>query len=226
MAPLIEVKNLAKTYVTGKGITTDALRGVNMTVIAGEFLAIAGPSGSGKSSLLNIMSMLDAPTSGEIIYEGTNITTFNAAQLTDFRLRHIGFVFQAYNLINTLTAQENVEFPLLLQGVPHGQRRVRAAAILKEVGLERYVKRFPNEMSGGQQQRVAVARSIVTLPRVIMADEPTANLDSATAAQLITLMRHLNAQQGITFIFSTHDPMVMEKATRLVHLKDGEIQHG
>ncbi len=221
---LIQVNNLTKTYKTSGGITTPALNDVSFTIERGEFTAIAGPSGSGKSSLLNILSALDAPSSGEVIFNEENLSTLNEKQLSYFRLHTIGFIFQAYNLINTLTAIENVEYPLLLQNISAKQRRLRAIDILEQVGLGDYLTRFPNQLSGGQQQRVAVARSIVTKPKVIMADEPTANLDSKTSASLIELMLKLNEEHTTTFIFSTHDKDIMDRAKRLILLKDGQIQ--
>ena len=220
---IIEVQNLRKTYTIGKGIQTEALRGVDLAIEPGEFLAIAGPSGSGKSSLLNIIGGLDTPTSGAVMHSGEDITGRPIRDLAGFRLRHIGFVFQAYNLINTLTALENVEYIMLLQGREAGERRRQAEQVLTRVGLGDYLRRFPYEMSGGQQQRVAVARAIAAEPGVILADEPTANLDSKTARALLELMLELNQEKGITFVFSTHDQMIMEMARRLVILKDGVI---
>ncbi len=221
---LIKTINLKKTYITGKDITTDALKGITLEIDTKEFLAIAGPSGSGKTSLLNILSALDMPTSGKVLFENKDITEKDINQLADFRLNKIGFVFQSYNLINTLTAFENVEYIMLLQGRPTAERKDKAEAILKRVGLGNYLNRFPNEMSGGQQQRVAVARAIAAEPKVIIADEPTANLDSKTAGLLMDLMLELNEEKGITFIFSTHDPMIMKKAKRIIKLKDGLIE--
>ncbi len=221
---LIKTIDLKKTYITGKDITTDALKGINLRIEIGEFLAIAGPSGSGKTSLLNILSALDMPTSGKVLFENEDIAEKDINQLADFRLNKIGFVFQSYNLINTLTAFENVEYIMLLQGKSPAERKYRAERILRRVGLGDYINRFPNEMSGGQQQRVAVARAIAAEPKVIIADEPTANLDSTTAGLLMDLMLELNEEKGITFIFSTHDPMIMEKAKRIIRLKDGLIE--
>ena len=220
---LIEVQNLRKTYTFGRGVLTEALRGVDLSIESGEFLAIAGPSGSGKSSLLNIMGGLDTPSSGAVIHNGEDITGRPIRDLAGFRLRHIGFVFQAYNLINTLTALENVEYIMLLQGRDARARRQQATQVLARVGLADYLHRFPYEMSGGQQQRVAVARAMAAEPAVILADEPTANLDSKTAESLLGLMLELNQEKGMTFIFSTHDQMIMRMARRLVLLKDGVI---
>jgi putative ABC transport system ATP-binding protein len=221
--PLIEAKNLSKTYVTGKNIETPALKGVDVSIFEKDFLALAGPSGSGKSSLLHILGGLDNPTNGTVNFNGHELTKLSQAQLSFLRLKYIGFVFQAYNLINTLTALENVEFIMLLQGVKKEIRRRKSEELLHRVGLKDYTHRFPSEMSGGQQQRVAVARAIAPHPKIVFADEPTANLDSQTAESLIHLMQELNEEHGITFIFSTHDQMIMEKAKRLIRMKDGQI---
>ncbi len=220
---LIETIQLKKTYTTGDNVLTDALRGVSLQIAEGEFLAIAGPSGSGKSSLLNLMGALDTPTAGTVLLDNQNISEINSQDLAAFRLHHIGFIFQAYNLINTLTAVENVEYVMLLQGVDQRTRESRSEAILDRVGLADYMNRFPHEMSGGQQQRIAVARAMAAEPRVVLADEPTANLDSKTAQELLDLMAELNREKGITFVFSTHDRLIMERAQRLITLKDGVI---
>ncbi len=220
---LIRVENLSKTYITGKNIETPALRDINLTIDDRDFVALAGTSGSGKTTLLNLLGSLDKPSSGSIFYEQQNIAQLNEQQVADFRLNQVGFIFQAYNLINTLTALENVEYIMLLQGVPAAERLDRSRDILKRVGIEKYINNFPNQMSGGQQQRVAVARAIVARPKVILADEPTANLDSRTAENLLDLMLELNQERQTTFVFSTHDPMVMDKVKRIVKLKDGEI---
>lgn len=219
---IIEVKSLTKVYGSD-GAETHALRGVDFNVEAGEFTAVAGPSGSGKTTLLNIIGGLDKPTSGSVKLDGKLITEMSASELSELRLRNIGFVFQAYNLVPVLTAIENVEFVMLLRKVPVEERRCRAREMLEEVGLADYINRRPNLMSGGQQQRVAVARAMVGRPRIILADEPTANLDSETGASLLNLMRRLNEKMGITFLFSTHDSMVMEYSRRLVKLADGRI---
>jgi len=219
---IIEVKSLTKVYGSD-GVETHALRGIDLNVEAGEFTAIAGPSGSGKTTLLNIIGGLDKPTSGSVKLGGKVITEMGASELSELRLHNIGFVFQAYNLVPVLTALENVEFVMLLQKIPAEERRRRARGMLEEVGLADYIDRRPNQMSGGQQQRVAVARAMVSRPRIILADEPTANLDSETGASLLDLMRGLNEKMGVTFIFSTHDSMVMEYSRRLVRLADGRI---
>lgn len=221
--PLLEAKNLKKTYITGKNIETPALKGVSISVEKGDFLALAGPSGSGKSTLLHLLGALDSPTEGNVLFDDLDLTYLNTAQLAGLRLSSIGFVFQAYNLINTLTAVENVEYIMLLQGIEKAERRKRAEETLNRVGLSAYLNRFPNEMSGGQQQRVAVARAIAPRPKVIFADEPTANLDSATAASLIDLLRDLNNEHSVTIVVSTHDTMVMEKVKHVVRMKDGMI---
>jgi putative ABC transport system ATP-binding protein len=220
--PIVQTYDVHKSYTIGS-VTTEALRGVDLTIGDGEFTAIAGPSGSGKSTLLNLIGCLDTPTSGSVEVEGDDVTQMSSGQLSELRRNKVGFVFQAYNLIPVLTALENVEFVMLLQGVSDKERHDRAVGILETVGLGEYIDRRPVEMSGGQQQRVAVARAIVAEPALILADEPTANLDSATGGALLDTMRELNEEKGITFIFSTHDSMVMERASRLVHLRDGRI---
>ena len=220
---LIEIKELHKTFEDTEEAATPALRGVDLTIGKGDFSAIAGPSGSGKTTLLNLIGALDVPTSGSIFYYGKEITRIPLHQLADFRLKEVGFVFQAYNLIHTLTALENTEYVMLLQGVDPKSRRKKAEMLLKKVGLGDFLHRRPAKLSGGQQQRVAVARAIAAEPAVILADEPTANLDSVSAAGLLDLMRELNREKGLTFIFSTHDPRVMEKADRVFQMRDGKI---
>jgi len=219
---LIEVKNASKIYVSGK-IETKALDDVSLKIEPGEFAVLAGPSGSGKTTLLNLIGGLDSPTRGEVYLEGQALHQLNAKQLTQVRLHKIGFVFQAYNLIPVLTAIENVEYIMLLQKRDPKERRAKALEILKEVGLKDYVNRRPTEMSGGQQQRVAVARAIASEPKLILADEPTANLDSTTANKLLDLMQELNEKKAITFVFSTHDQKIIDRAKRIVRLEDGKI---
>ncbi|MCX5686381.1 MAG: ABC transporter ATP-binding protein [Candidatus Omnitrophica bacterium] len=219
----IEIKNVFKTYAEIAGISTLALNGVTLNIEKGDFAAIAGPSGSGKTTLLNIIGALDKPTTGQIYYEGADITNISINRLADFRLHQIGFVFQAYNLINVLTALENVEYIMLLQNRPCEERTRRATELLARVGLADFMHRRPSQMSGGQQQRVAVARAIAARPKVVLADEPTANLDSKTAGELLDLMKELNKEKGVTFLFSTHDKMVMDKADKIFHVKDGSI---
>ena len=219
---IVRTERLEKTY-QDEGVPVRALKGVNLEIEKGEFLAIAGPSGSGKSTLLNLIGALDEPTSGKVFLEGIDLATLSKGKLAQMRLLKLGFVFQAYNLIPVLTAAENVEFVLMQQGIPERERRKKTMDLLEELGIGEYADRRPNAMSGGQQQRVAVARAIASEPMLVLADEPTANLDSETAGSLLDLMRNLNQTKEITFIFSTHDPMVMERAERLVRLKDGQI---
>ncbi|MCK4427895.1 MAG: ABC transporter ATP-binding protein [candidate division Zixibacteria bacterium] len=219
---IVRTEHLEKTY-QDEGVPVHALKGVNLEIKRGEFLAIAGPSGSGKSTLLNLIGGLDEPTSGKVFLEGVDLATLSKGKLAQMRLLKLGFVFQAYNLIPVLTAAENVEFVLMQQGMPEKERRKKTIKLLEELDIGEYADRRPNAMSGGQQQRVAVARAIASEPMLVLADEPTANLDSETAGSLLDLMRDLNQTKGITFIFSTHDPMVMERAERLVKLKDGTI---
>jgi len=219
---VLEARKVTKTYET-RGVLTRALAGVDLRIDEGEFTALSGPSGSGKTTLLNLFGALDEPTDGEILLDGRNLASLSPAKLSDLRLRKIGFVFQAYNLIPVLSARENVEFVMELQGVSATERRQRAEDLLRAVGLEGLGAKRPLEMSGGQQQRVAVARAIASHPRIVLADEPTANLDSGTAERLLELMEQLNRERGVTFLFSTHDPLVMDKARRNVHLHDGQI---
>jgi putative ABC transport system ATP-binding protein len=224
MATLVlEAEKVVKEYV-GRAGRTLALDGITLGIEAGEFTALAGPSGSGKTTLLNLLGTLDAPTSGHVRVGGVDVATLSESRRADLRLHKLGFVFQAYNLIPVLSALENVEFVMLLQGVPSAQRRERARALLAEVGLAELEHKRPTEMSGGQQQRVAVVRAIAASPEVVLADEPTANLDSATAESLLDLMQQLNRSHGVTFLFSTHDPRVMKRARRIVHLVDGRIE--
>jgi putative ABC transport system ATP-binding protein len=220
---IVSVRNLVRTYVQA-GQTVSALAGVDLDVEPGEFTALMGPSGSGKTTLLNAIGGLDRPTSGSVVVDGTDLTTLSATALSDLRLRRIGFIFQSYNLVPVLSAYENAEFVLLLQGMPPGERRERTRKTLADVGLAGLEDRRPNQLSGGQQQRVAVARAIASAPALVLADEPTANLDSKTGHALVSLMRELNEKQGITFLFATHDPKVQEAARRVVHLVDGRIE--
>jgi putative ABC transport system ATP-binding protein len=218
----VELKDVTKTYRTG-AIEVPALRGVSLRIAAGEFAATAGPSGSGKTTLLNIIGGLDRADAGEIWVAGQNLQLLSSGELAHLRLQRIGFVFQTYNLLPVLTALENAEFTLLLQGIPAHKRREKVEKLFSEIGLGGLEDRRPAELSGGQQQRVAVARAMVTEPALILADEPTANLDSATAISLLDVMEHLNRVTRTTFIFSTHDPQVMERAHRLIRLRDGQI---
>jgi len=220
---VILVENLSKVYKSGY-VSVNALKEINLSIRRGEFTAVAGPSGSGKTTLLNIVSGLDSPTSGRAFLAGRPISQMSGTELSDYRRDHIGFIFQSYNLIPVLSVGENIEYIMLLQGVPHKSRLERVRDILEVVGLSGMQERLPSQLSGGQQQRVAVARAMVSEPDIILADEPTANLDSATGAALLDMMRELNERRGMTFIFSTHDNMIMERAKRLVRLKDGEIE--
>ena len=220
---LVNVENTSRVY-RQDSVAVKALDDVSVTIGAGEFTTLVGPSGSGKTTLLNQIGALDEPTSGRIQIDGQEITGLSRKKRTVLRLWKIGFVFQEYNLIGVLSAQENVEYVLMLRGVAFRERRQQARVILAEVGLQGLETRLPNELSGGQQQRVAVARAIVSKPAIVLADEPTANLDSKTGAGLLDMMRRLNDEHGVTFVFSTHDPMVMERARRVIHLKDGRIE--
>jgi putative ABC transport system ATP-binding protein len=218
----VELKDVRKTYRTGS-IEVPALRGISLRIAPGEFLAIAGPSGSGKTTLLNIIGGLDRADTGEVLVEEKNLQLLSSGELARLRLQRLGFVFQAYNLLPVLTALENAEFTLLLQGVPVEQRKERVQKLFAEIGLASLEHRRPGELSGGQQQRVAVARAMVTEPALILADEPTANLDSVTATALLEVMEQLNRVHNTTFVYSTHDPQVMERARRLIRLHDGQI---
>lgn len=219
---MADVIDVSKTYQQGK-LDVHALAGVSVTVGKGEFTALAGPSGSGKTTLLNLIGGLDTPTSGRLFLDGEEITGLSQSRLATLRLNKIGFIFQAYNIIPVLSARENVEYVMLMQGVPAKERAERARTILDEVGLANMHDRRPAELSGGQQQRVAVARAIVSRPAIVLADEPTANLDSATGQGLLEMMAEMNEKWGVTFIFSTHDRMVMAYARRIVRLKDGAV---
>ncbi|MCG8314357.1 MAG: ABC transporter ATP-binding protein [Pseudomonadales bacterium] len=220
---IVRVENVSRIFKSGE-IEVKALNNVSLDIQPGEFTAMVGPSGSGKTTLLNQIGGLDQPNSGKIFIDEDEITVLGKNELTSLRLWKVGFIFQEYNLIPVLSALENVEYVMLLQGVSASERELRAKQVLKEVGLSGMETRRPKALSGGQQQRVAVARAIVSRPAIVLADEPTANLDSKTGAALLDLMRKLNQEHNITFLFSTHDPMVMERATRIVHLKDGEIE--
>lgn len=220
--PIIVTENVKKTY-EDNGVEVQAVRGVDLTISAGEFTAIVGPSGSGKTTFLNIISGLDTLTSGRVVLNGKPLSDIKGSELSDFRRDHIGFIFQAYNLIPVLTVEENVEYIMLLQGVPKAERHKRVMEILADVGLREYAQRLPAKLSGGQQQRVAVARAMVSNPDLILADEPTANLDSKTGSELLDMMKELNEKKGMTFLFSTHDEMIMSRARRVITLKDGII---
>jgi putative ABC transport system ATP-binding protein len=219
---IVECREITKTYQQGK-LKVSALTGVNLNIEKGGFIAIAGPSGSGKTTLLNIIGGLDSADSGRVVLDNNSLGEMNQTQLADLRLHKVGFIFQAYNLIPVLSAIENVEYIMLLQGVPLKQRQERARAILDDVGLTDMHSRRPAELSGGQQQRVAVARAVVSNPSIVLADEPTANLDSKTGQGLLEMMAEMNTEKNVTFIFSTHDRMVMDYARRLILIRDGRI---
>lgn len=222
MQPLLSIVDLKKDYKEDK-VVVNALRGINMEVQRGEFTAIAGPSGSGKTTLLNLIGCLDKPSSGKVFINGADMSSYSKKQLANIRRENIGFVFQSFNLIPILTAFENVAFPLSLLGKGDHEVRERVNAILADVGLSGMEDRYPRELSGGQQQRVAIARALVKEPSIILADEPTANLDSKTGAEILDLMKKLNEEKEATFIFSTHDRAVIERAKRVINLHDGQI---
>jgi putative ABC transport system ATP-binding protein len=219
---IIQLHNLSKTYQETK-VPVHALNGISLEIEKGEFTAIVGPSGCGKTTLLNIIGGLDHPTTGTVVLDGTDITTLKDSRLIEFRLHKIGFVFQAYNLIPVLTAKENVEFIMQLQGRPEKELRERARLLLEHVGLGDRLNNRPNELSGGQQQRVAVARALASRPVFVLADEPTANLDSKSTANLLDIMAQLNKEEGMTFLFSTHDQRVIDRARRVITLEDGKV---
>lgn len=219
--PVIEIKNLEKIYEGP--VPVHAVNGINLTITEGEFTALKGPSGCGKTTLLNLLGGLDKPTSGSIEIGGVDITTLSENELIDFRLRNIGFVFQAYNLIPVLSAQENVSFIMLLQDRPKEEREARAQQLLEAVGLKGKEGQRPGQLSGGQQQRVAVARALASKPQFVLADEPTANLDSTSTANLLDIMEKLNKEEGMTFVFATHDDRVIKKARRIISIEDGKV---
>jgi putative ABC transport system ATP-binding protein len=219
---VIQTRGVVKEY-SDNGVPVKAVRGIDLAIEKGEFTAIVGPSGSGKTTFLNIISGLDDATEGQVWLNGKLLSEMSGRELSDFRRDNIGFIFQAYNLIPVLSVQENAEYIMLLQGVPAGERRQRVADVLENLGLKGFADRLPTKLSGGQQQRVAIARAIVSQPSIVLADEPTANLDSETAIDLIEMMRRLNEQSGMTFVFSTHDDRIMERARRLVVLRDGRV---
>jgi putative ABC transport system ATP-binding protein len=221
MSTAVEVIEVTKRYPGAAEV--DALKAVSLKVEDGEFMAIAGPSGSGKTTLLNLIGALDVPTTGTINVGGASLSGLSRRALADLRRDKIGFVFQAYNLIPVLTAEENAEYVLQLQGMPQSQRRARVREVFDKLGIGAFMHARPPKMSGGQQQRVAVARAVAAKPAVVLADEPTANLDQATGRALVEMMRDLNRERGTTFVFSTHDPMVLEQADRVVRLVDGRV---
>lgn len=217
---LIQVENIKKIYLQGE-IQVDALKGVSFSIDSGEFASLVGPSGSGKTTLLNIIGTLDRPNEGKVFLEGKEITSLKKREKTQFRLDYIGFVFQFYNLLPVFTALENIEYILQLKKIGKKERRERSLSILRDMKIENLAKRFPRELSGGQQQRIAVARALVAQPKIILADEPTANLDSESAFQLLDIMQEMCDQKKTTFLFSTHDARVMQRARRLIKLTDG-----
>ena len=220
---VVRLERVTRVYQQDS-VAVRALDGVDLEIRRGDFAVLVGPSGSGKTTLLNLIGGLDSPTAGRIWIGGVEIGSLSKSELSRMRLRQIGFVFQEFNLIPVLSALENVEFVMLLQGVPEAPRRARAVALLHELGLQGMEHRRPAELSGGQQQRVAVARAIAAEPVIVLPDEPTANLDSKAGAALMDLMRRLNEDKGVTFVFSTHDPMVVERARRVIRLRDGRVE--
>jgi putative ABC transport system ATP-binding protein len=222
---LIQTQELQKQYTLGK-VTVPALRHVNLNMDRGEFVSICGPSGSGKTTLLNMLGFIDSPTAGKVFFGGAEVKYNGLSHLHRLRLEKLGFIFQTFNLIPVLTAYENVEYPLLLTKKNSGERKERVERILREVKLWDWRKHKPNELSGGQRQRVAIARALVNSPELVLADEPTANIDSATAGEILDLMRTLNEEDKVTFLFSTHDPTVVGYAKRIVKLHDGAIVNG
>jgi putative ABC transport system ATP-binding protein len=220
---IVSVKNVSKDYMLGKTVVP-AVRDVSLDIERGEFLSIAGPSGSGKTTLLNLVGCVDTPTSGTVLVNGADTSRLSERKLTDLRLRTIGFIFQSFNLVQVLSVYQNVEFPLLLQGgLSRKERQARVLGLLEAVGIAGHARHRPSELSGGQRQRVAVARALVTRPAIVLADEPTANLDSQTGANIIDLMKEMNRKDDTTFIFSTHDPKVMSHASAIVRIADGRI---
>jgi putative ABC transport system ATP-binding protein len=223
MNPIVELRDLHKHYQQGE-LEVKAVDDVSLTIEKGDFAALCGPSGSGKTSILNLIGGLDSVTSGEVILEGTDLSALKNGELAEIRKNRIGFVFQSYNLIPVMTAYENAAFVLDIQGVDPAVSRIQVMKTLADVGLAGLEDRRPDQMSGGQQQRVAIARAIVTQPAIVLADEPTANVDSKTAESLLDLMETLNREQGVTFLFSTHDQHVMDRAKRIIQILDGQVE--
>lgn len=219
---IIQVKNVTKIFNLGK-VQVTALKDVSISAEKGEFLAIAGPSGSGKTTLLNLIGCIDKADEGKIEIDGQDVSQMNSNQLADIRARKLSFIFQTFNLIPVLSAYENVEYPLLMSENNHGKRREKILNALHDVELDKYADHKPDELSGGQRQRVAIARALITKPKIILADEPTANLDIKTGKKVLEIMRRINEKEKTLFVFSTHDPKVMEMATRNVHIRDGEV---
>jgi len=219
---IVSMQEVVRNYYLGKTVV-NALGGIDLEVEKGEFICIAGPSGSGKTTLLNLIGCLDRPSSGKVFLDGDDVERLSDNKLSRLRAERIGFIFQSFNLIPVLSAFENIEYPLLLKGVPRGSRKKKVLAMLEEVELADFTRHRPNQLSGGQRQRVAIARALVTDPEMVLADEPTANLDSKTGEAIVDLMRKINQEMKATFIFSTHDSMVMKHAHRMIRLKDGRI---
>ncbi len=219
---IVSMQKVVRNYYLGKTVV-NALGGIDLEVEKGEFICIAGPSGSGKTTLLNLIGCLDKPTSGKVFLDGDDVERLSDNKLSRLRAERIGFIFQTFNLIPVLSAFENIEYPLLLKGVPRGSRKKKVLAMLEEVELADFTRHRPNQLSGGQRQRVAIARALVTDPEMVLADEPTANLDSKTGEAIVDLMRKINQEMKSTFIFSTHDSMVMKYAHRMIRLQDGRI---
>ena len=219
---MLELFKISKTYGVGEA-TVFALRDISLNIVAGEFTAFAGSSGSGKTTLLNLIGGLDLPSSGEIKLQGQNLAELSSRKLADLRRQKLGFIFQTFNLLPVLTGLENVEYPLLRMGLDSRELKKRSLEAIERVGLTSVMHHRPNQMSGGQRQRVAIARAMVHDPKIILADEPTANLDKKTAADIIRLMRSLNEESGVTFLFSTHDPMIMEAAKKIIRISDGQL---
>ncbi len=223
MSDFLEVKHISKLFRPDKEVEVLALDDINLVIGKSEFVVISGPSGSGKTTLLNIIGGLDLPSKGEIVLDGTRLTGLSENNLSQIRRDHIGFVFQAYNLLPVLTARENIEYVMKLQGAGNEKSLARSLEVAEKLGIETLLDKLPHQLSGGQQQRVAVARAVAATPKLILADEPTANLDSKSASSLIDMMQKLNREEKVTIIFSSHDPMVIEKARRSIVLKDGRI---
>jgi putative ABC transport system ATP-binding protein len=221
--PILRVEDLHKDYRLGKTVIR-ALRGLSFTVARGDFVSIVGPSGCGKSTLLNIVGCIDKPTSGTVILDGLDISTFDDDREADTRLEKIGFIFQSFNLVGVLDVRENIEYPLVLAGMPRRERARRVAALIEEVGLGEFADHKPDELSGGQRQRVAIARALANGPSLVIADEPTANLDSETSTGIMESMRRLNEEEGVSFVFSTHNELIERYAKRVLHMKDGLIE--
>ncbi len=220
---IVSVRGVSKDYMLGKTVVP-ALRDVSLEVEKGDFLAVAGPSGSGKTTLLNLVGCVDTPTEGTVVVDGRDTARLTERELTDLRLRTIGFIFQTFNLVSVLSVFQNVEFPILLQGtLTKKERAARVLGLLEAVGILDHARHRPSELSGGQRQRVAIARALVSRPKLVLADEPTANLDSQTGANIIDLMRDMNRRDGTTFLFSTHDPKVMSHANAIVRIADGRL---